>query len=184
MIPQTCRYKGRKFECGLSISCVLGGGKAMDLCSGGMIWSCCIDRDLHSDTDSTQGAVHNASQYKCTKFSNLLKLDSFFHQVWDTFSFIIIKCIFMSDRQLMETVDVSRFVSFSHGAQISSEPLLSNLSVQCTTAMTAMPSPLLACMVHHIKHNQINWRQYEEKWNEMKIRDFNEYTIVNTLNWL
>ncbi|XP_055643002.1 serine protease 41 isoform X4 [Toxorhynchites rutilus septentrionalis] len=62
MIPQTCRYKGRKFECGLSISCVLGGGKPVDLCSGGMIWSCCIDRDLHSDHDPEQGAVHNATQ--------------------------------------------------------------------------------------------------------------------------
>ncbi|XP_058448153.1 serine proteinase stubble isoform X1 [Malaya genurostris] len=61
MIPQTCRYKGRKFECGLSISCVLGGGKPIDLCSGGMIWSCCIDRDLQPDVDPEQGAVHNAS---------------------------------------------------------------------------------------------------------------------------
>ncbi|XP_055596889.1 uncharacterized protein LOC129746953 isoform X1 [Uranotaenia lowii] len=61
MIPQTCRHKGRKFECGLSISCVLGGGKPVDLCSGGMIWSCCIDRDFHPESESEQGAVHNAS---------------------------------------------------------------------------------------------------------------------------
>ncbi|KAJ8683963.1 hypothetical protein QAD02_019755 [Eretmocerus hayati] len=45
MIPQTCKYKGTKFECGLSISCVLGGGRPVDLCSGGMIWSCCVDDD-------------------------------------------------------------------------------------------------------------------------------------------
>uniref|UniRef100_A0ABD2XH32 Peptidase S1 domain-containing protein n=1 Tax=Trichogramma kaykai TaxID=54128 RepID=A0ABD2XH32_9HYME len=45
MIPQTCKYKGAKFECGLSISCVLGGGRPVDLCSGGMIWSCCVDDD-------------------------------------------------------------------------------------------------------------------------------------------
>ncbi|XP_021702115.1 serine proteinase stubble isoform X3 [Aedes aegypti] len=62
MIPQTCRHKGRKFECGLSISCVLGGGKPVDLCSGGMIWSCCIDRDFHQqDPDLELGTVHNAS---------------------------------------------------------------------------------------------------------------------------
>ncbi|XP_065072633.1 serine proteinase stubble isoform X2 [Ochlerotatus camptorhynchus] len=62
MIPQTCRHKGRKFECGLSISCVLGGGKPIDLCSGGMIWSCCIDRDFQQqDQDPELGAVHNAS---------------------------------------------------------------------------------------------------------------------------
>ncbi|XP_062547489.1 serine proteinase stubble isoform X2 [Armigeres subalbatus] len=62
MIPQTCRHKGRKFECGLSISCVLGGGKPIDLCSGGMIWSCCVDRDfLQQEPDPEVGAVHNAS---------------------------------------------------------------------------------------------------------------------------
>ncbi|XP_050094382.1 serine proteinase stubble [Anopheles aquasalis] len=61
MIPQTCRHKGRKFECGLSLSCVLGGGKPLDLCSGGMIWSCCIDREFAPETDPEQGAVHNAS---------------------------------------------------------------------------------------------------------------------------
>lgn len=33
VIPQTCRYKSKKYECGLSISCILGGGKPMDLVS-------------------------------------------------------------------------------------------------------------------------------------------------------
>uniref|UniRef100_A0A182TPV8 Uncharacterized protein n=1 Tax=Anopheles melas TaxID=34690 RepID=A0A182TPV8_9DIPT len=61
MIPQTCRHKGRKFECGLSLSCVLGGGKPLDLCSGGMIWSCCIDRDFAPEIDPEHGAVHNAN---------------------------------------------------------------------------------------------------------------------------
>ncbi|CAK9812272.1 Serine proteinase stubble [Anthophora plagiata] len=45
MIPQTCTYKGATFDCGLSISCVLGGGRPVDLCSGGLIWSCCVDDD-------------------------------------------------------------------------------------------------------------------------------------------
>lgn len=45
VIPQSCKYKGQKFECGLSISCVLSGGRPVDLCSGGMIWSCCVDDD-------------------------------------------------------------------------------------------------------------------------------------------
>lgn len=62
MIPQTCRFKGKKFECGLSISCVLGGGKPMDLCSGGMIWSCCVDKELHPD-NTNQGVIQNASKY-------------------------------------------------------------------------------------------------------------------------
>uniref|UniRef100_A0A1B0DF66 Uncharacterized protein n=1 Tax=Phlebotomus papatasi TaxID=29031 RepID=A0A1B0DF66_PHLPP len=63
MIPQTCKYKGKKFDCGLSISCVLGGGKPMDLCSGGMIWSCCIDEDLHPATNPDHGAIHNAMDF-------------------------------------------------------------------------------------------------------------------------
>ncbi|XP_046144615.1 serine proteinase stubble isoform X1 [Osmia bicornis bicornis] len=45
LIPQTCTYKGTTFDCGLSISCVLGGGRPVDLCSGGLIWSCCVDDD-------------------------------------------------------------------------------------------------------------------------------------------
>uniref|UniRef100_A0A336MAH9 CSON014101 protein n=1 Tax=Culicoides sonorensis TaxID=179676 RepID=A0A336MAH9_CULSO len=57
MIPQTCRYKGRKFECGLSISCVLSGGKPVDLCSGGMIWSCCVDRETPQQQDLDQNSV-------------------------------------------------------------------------------------------------------------------------------
>lgn len=63
MIPQTCKYKGAKFECGLSISCVLGGGRPVDLCSGGMIWSCCVDDDDIPEkvTKPTVGLLQNAS---------------------------------------------------------------------------------------------------------------------------
>ncbi|XP_066262470.1 brain-specific serine protease 4 isoform X2 [Euwallacea similis] len=54
LIPQSCRYRGVKYECGLSISCVLGGGRPLDLCSGGMIWACCVDRE---SSDTTQGST-------------------------------------------------------------------------------------------------------------------------------
>ncbi|XP_017491331.1 PREDICTED: serine proteinase stubble isoform X4 [Rhagoletis zephyria] len=60
LIPQSCRFRGHKFECGLSISCVLGGGKPVDLCSGGMIWSCCVDKDLDAE-DTHAGQVNNTS---------------------------------------------------------------------------------------------------------------------------
>lgn len=64
MIPQTCKYSGHKYECGLSISCVLGGGKPLDLCSGGMIWSCCINKDRHNYEESIDppGQVNNSSE--------------------------------------------------------------------------------------------------------------------------
>ncbi|XP_046975131.1 serine proteinase stubble-like isoform X4 [Vanessa cardui] len=61
MIPQTCRYRGARYPCGLSISCVLGGGKPMDLCSGGMIWACCVDKDTTERPTEIAPVVHNAS---------------------------------------------------------------------------------------------------------------------------
>ncbi|XP_014364078.2 serine proteinase stubble isoform X4 [Papilio machaon] len=61
LIPQTCRYRGARYPCGLSISCVLGGGKPLDLCSGGMIWACCVDRDTTEKPVETAPVVHNAS---------------------------------------------------------------------------------------------------------------------------
>ncbi|XP_053621540.1 serine proteinase stubble-like isoform X4 [Plodia interpunctella] len=61
MIPQTCRYRGARYPCGLSISCVLGGGKPLDLCSGGMIWACCVDRDTTERPSEIAPVVHNAS---------------------------------------------------------------------------------------------------------------------------
>lgn len=64
VIPQTCKFKGKKFECGLSISCILGGGKPMDLCSGGMIWSCCVDEEVHPASNPNQGAIKNASKHE------------------------------------------------------------------------------------------------------------------------
>ncbi|XP_030763495.1 serine proteinase stubble isoform X2 [Sitophilus oryzae] len=65
LIPQSCRYRGVKYECGLSISCVLVGGRPLDLCSGGMIWSCCVEKDSDHHATPTQnsdvGVLHNAS---------------------------------------------------------------------------------------------------------------------------
>lgn len=69
VIPQSCRYKGVKYECGLSISCVLGGGRPLDLCSGGMIWACCVDRDAHTPTHHPDhGVLNNASKSLSTQY--------------------------------------------------------------------------------------------------------------------
>ncbi|XP_059092001.1 serine proteinase stubble-like [Tigriopus californicus] len=53
-VPNFCWYRGHKYECGLSLSCVFGGNKALDLCNGGMIWSCCVPR---SEVDSSSLSV-------------------------------------------------------------------------------------------------------------------------------
>ncbi|EDV90317.1 GH24969 [Drosophila grimshawi] len=63
MIPQSCRFRGHKFECGLSISCVLGGGKPLDLCSGGMIWSCCVDKDLDAEESPHAAPINNTTAF-------------------------------------------------------------------------------------------------------------------------
>jgi len=69
VIPQTCKYKGAKFECGLSISCVLGGGRPIDLCSGGLIWSCCVDDDDIPEKipRPNVGLLQNASKFSGTR---------------------------------------------------------------------------------------------------------------------
>lgn len=36
----------------------------MDLCSGGMIWSCCVDEEVHPASNPNQGAIKNASKLK------------------------------------------------------------------------------------------------------------------------
>lgn len=71
VIPQTCTYKGTTFDCGLSISCVLGGGRPVDLCSGGLIWSCCVDDDDIPDKvpRPTIGLLQNASEFLPALFS-------------------------------------------------------------------------------------------------------------------
>ena len=48
-VSEVCWYSGAQYECGLSLSCVFAGAKAMDLCNGGMIWSCCVPRDRITD---------------------------------------------------------------------------------------------------------------------------------------
>lgn len=63
VIPQSCWYKGIKFDCGLSISCVLAGGKPLDLCSGGMIWSCCVSPEKITVKDPNINALQNASKF-------------------------------------------------------------------------------------------------------------------------
>uniref|UniRef100_T1IUY2 Peptidase S1 domain-containing protein n=1 Tax=Strigamia maritima TaxID=126957 RepID=T1IUY2_STRMM len=45
VIPQACHHQGTKYSCGLSVSCIFQGYRPLDLCNGGMIWSCCVPRE-------------------------------------------------------------------------------------------------------------------------------------------
>jgi len=60
LIPNNCWYRGDKYECGLSITCAISGKKSMNLCNGGLIWSCCVNRDMIDKIDPHLGAVKNA----------------------------------------------------------------------------------------------------------------------------
>jgi len=64
VVPNHCWYQGTQYECGLSLSCVFAGAKAMDLCNGGMIWSCCVPRERVVDQShlGSQHAIANATQ--------------------------------------------------------------------------------------------------------------------------
>lgn len=49
VVPNHCWFQGHQYECGLSLSCVFSGSKPLDLCNGGMVWSCCVPRGRAGD---------------------------------------------------------------------------------------------------------------------------------------
>lgn len=51
----------------------------MDLCSGGMIWSCCVEKDLQQDSTSL-GLVQNASKLDLVTIGR--PIDSFSEERW------------------------------------------------------------------------------------------------------
>ncbi|CAG7724779.1 unnamed protein product [Allacma fusca] len=59
VIPQNCWHGGKMYGCSLSVTCVLQGSKPLDLCNGGMIWSCCVPRDRLNDIDANVGLLDN-----------------------------------------------------------------------------------------------------------------------------
>jgi len=60
LIPNHCWYRGDQYDCNLATTCVFSGAKPMDLCNGGMIWSCCVDREKVDFVDPNLGAVKDA----------------------------------------------------------------------------------------------------------------------------
>ena len=65
LIPNNCWYRGDKYECSLSITCAISGKKSMNLCNGGLIWSCCVNRDMIDKIDPHLGAVIPRSIHVC-----------------------------------------------------------------------------------------------------------------------
>ncbi|XP_077564125.1 trypsin-1-like isoform X1 [Haemaphysalis longicornis] len=55
--PQKCFYRGNAYSCGLGLSCWIQGKRPVDLCNGGIIWSCCVPRNAEP---SKAGMVKDA----------------------------------------------------------------------------------------------------------------------------
>jgi len=60
LVPNNCWYRGTKYECALSITCAVQGQKSLDLCNGGLIWTCCVDRDQIDRVDPDLGKLSDA----------------------------------------------------------------------------------------------------------------------------
>lgn len=78
VVPNHCWYQGNKYECGLSLSCVFSGAKAMDLCNGGMIWSCCVPRDKVKPDQAQLHSEHTIKNATYSEAGNSNGLDSLF----------------------------------------------------------------------------------------------------------
>ena len=84
MVPNHCWYQGHRYECGLSLSCVFAGSKPLDLCNGGMVWSCCVPRartggleEDFSDPGAEYGIVNDPRKFLF--FIYLFFGSSFYH---------------------------------------------------------------------------------------------------------
>lgn len=64
VIPSTCTHEGVKHNCKISFLCVLDGGTPLDHCSGGDVWSCCIEKKYPPvyNTNSQGGFTQNNSK--------------------------------------------------------------------------------------------------------------------------
>jgi len=58
-VPNYCWYKGHQYKCGLSFSCILGGHTSLDLCNGGMLWTCCVANILNSSMNTNFFVLQN-----------------------------------------------------------------------------------------------------------------------------
>jgi len=55
--PQECFYQGESFSCSLGVNCWMQGKRPVDLCSGGVLWSCCVPLTVQA---SPAGVINDA----------------------------------------------------------------------------------------------------------------------------
>ncbi|KAL3189310.1 hypothetical protein MRX96_002974 [Rhipicephalus microplus] len=54
----SCNYRGNTYQCAIGIQCWMQGQRALDLCNGGFVWSCCVPWNAQA---SKVGLVQNIS---------------------------------------------------------------------------------------------------------------------------
>lgn len=66
-IPRTCRYGGGVFTCQLSVTCALSGHRPIDLCHGGLLWSCCVPSGVternSTDIEATTETINSIPSF-------------------------------------------------------------------------------------------------------------------------
>ncbi|XP_055930663.1 serine proteinase stubble-like isoform X1 [Argiope bruennichi] len=45
-LPSSCHYEGTRYSCNIGLGCVFQGKRPVDLCNGGLLWSCCVPRNI------------------------------------------------------------------------------------------------------------------------------------------
>ncbi|GFY25740.1 serine proteinase stubble [Trichonephila clavipes] len=45
-LPTSCHFEGTRYSCNIGLGCVFQGKRPVDLCNGGLLWSCCVPRNI------------------------------------------------------------------------------------------------------------------------------------------
>ncbi|XP_054721250.1 serine proteinase stubble-like [Uloborus diversus] len=45
-LPTGCNYEGNRYTCNIGLGCIFQGQRPVDLCNGGLLWSCCVPRNI------------------------------------------------------------------------------------------------------------------------------------------
>jgi len=68
VVPSHCWYGGNRYECALSLSCAFAGAKSLDLCDGGLVWSCCVPKSevLVDDFETYGISEHESTRHNAS----------------------------------------------------------------------------------------------------------------------
>ena len=167
MVPNHCWFQGHQYECGLSLSCVFSGSKPLDLCNGGMVWSCCVPRGRESTFDD-----HHEESFGVVNDPRKIHISNSFHQLFLYFlyfpkaipiilwkfsasmmiSVLLIMTISLSMISLLRRIPFrqlglrglqGRFVTILQGLHTLQNTIKGNLQSEIPVGFGLIPQPLL-----------------------------------------